>query len=91
VSNSFDPRQNVLGGLAYLRFLLAYYRGDVALALAAYNAGEKAVDRYRGIPPFAETRGYVQKVLELYGNLRHPFDARHAPSPSIVVSPTRAN
>jgi len=91
VRNSFDPQQNVRGGLAYLRFLLAYYRGDVALALAAYNAGEKMVDRYGGIPPFAETRGYVQKVLALYGSVRHPFDASHAPSPSVVVGPARTN
>jgi TPR repeat protein len=91
VRNPFDPRQNVAGGLAYLRFLLAYYRGDVALALAAYNAGEKVVDRYRGIPPFAETRGYVQKVLALYGSVWHPFDASHAPSPSAVVGSARAN
>lgn len=85
VTNSYDPLQNVRGGLAYLRFLLAYYRGDVALAAAAYNAGERAVDRYGGIPPFAETRGYVQKVLALYRNERHPFDPSHAPVTSAIV------
>lgn len=85
VRDAFDPRQNVQGGLAYLRFLLAYYRGDVALAAAAYNAGEKAVDRHGGIPPFAETQAYVQKVLGLYRSPRHPFEPHHAPSVSEVV------
>jgi TPR repeat protein len=78
VTDAFDPLQNVRGGLAYLRFLLAYYRGDVVLATAAYNAGEKAVDRYGGIPPFAETQAYVRKVLSLYRSERHPYDARFA-------------
>ncbi|HEX4885094.1 MAG TPA: transglycosylase SLT domain-containing protein [Casimicrobiaceae bacterium] len=85
VKDSYDPRQNVQGGLAYLRFLLAYYRGDVALAAAAYNAGEKAVDRYGGIPPYAETQAYVRKVIDLYRGVRHPFDPSHAPSPSAAV------
>ena len=78
VKDAFDPRQNVRGGLAYLRFLLAYYRGDVVLVAAAYNAGEKAVDRHGGIPPYEETQGYVRKVLALYRNVFHPFDARLA-------------
>jgi soluble lytic murein transglycosylase-like protein len=85
VKNPFDPRQNVLGGLAYLRFLLAYYRGNVALAAAAYNAGEKAVDRHGGVPPYAETRDYVRKVLGLYRSERHPFDPSQAPTPSAIV------
>jgi soluble lytic murein transglycosylase-like protein len=76
VKDAFDPLQNVRGGLAYLRFLLAYYRGDVVLVAAAYNAGEKAVDRHGGIPPYEETQGYVRKVLALYRNVFHPFDAR---------------
>ena len=78
VKDAFDTLQNVRGGLAYLRFLLAYYRGDVMLAAAAYNAGEKAVDRYGGIPPYAETQAYVRKVLSLYRSERHPYDARFA-------------
>lgn len=85
VRDAYDPHQNVQGGLAYLRFLLAYYRGDVRLAAAAYNAGEKAVDRHAGVPPFAETRDYVDRVLALYGRARHPFDPRHAPEVSAVV------
>jgi soluble lytic murein transglycosylase len=67
VSDSFDARQNILAGTQYLRSLLDQFGGDVALALAAYNAGPNAVLRYGGIPPYRETRGYVQKVQELLG------------------------
>jgi soluble lytic murein transglycosylase-like protein len=86
VSNPYDARQNVRGGMSYLRWLLAYYEGDVILAAAAYNAGEAAVDRYRGIPPYAETRAYVAKVLKLAGMAIHPFDATvTAPSPQLPL------
>ena len=67
VSDSFDPRQNIFGGAQYLRFLLDTFQGDVALALAGYNAGENAVARFKGIPPFKETRYYVQKIQSLLG------------------------
>ncbi|MFG6485115.1 transglycosylase SLT domain-containing protein [Roseateles sp. BYS78W] len=74
-----DPSQNIRGGMAYLRWLLAYYEGDVQMALAAYNAGEKAVDRYLGVPPYAETRLYVRRIMASLGGQRlHPFDARVA-------------
>ena len=63
VSNSFDPRDNVDGGVKYLRFLLDTFRGDVSLALAAYNAGLNKVARFGGIPPYPETRLYVNRVL----------------------------
>ena len=76
VRDSFDVSDNVRGGLAYLRWLLAYYKGYIALAAAAYNAGEAAVDRYQGIPPYPETREYVRRVLRLYGKTNHPFDPR---------------
>lgn len=74
VRNAFDATQNIKGGIAYLRWLLSYFRGDVQLAVAGYNAGENAVDRHKGIPPYKETRQYVQKVMGLYGQTTHPFD-----------------
>jgi len=87
VRNILDPTQNLRGGMAYLRWLLAYYEGDISLAAAAYNAGEGAVNRYRGIPPYAETRMYVRKILSHLGGRRdHPFDAQvTAPSPSLAL------
>jgi len=75
VKNAFNAAQNIKGGVKYLRWLLSYYRGDVTLAVAAYNAGERAVDRYKGVPPYKETRGYVKKVMGLYQLQRHDFDA----------------
>ncbi len=66
VNDSFHPEENIDGGVRYLRYLLDLYRGNVYLALAAYNAGEKAVFRYRGIPPYPETRTYVQRVLRYH-------------------------
>jgi hypothetical protein len=84
VRKPFDPVQNLRGGLAYLRWLLAYYEGNVALAAAGYNAGEKAVDRYRGIPPYAETQAYVRRILALVRDARHPFESSvTAPSPEL--------
>jgi soluble lytic murein transglycosylase-like protein len=88
VRNAFDPQQNIRGGLAYLRWLLAYYQGDVKLVAAAYNAGEGAVDRHRGVPPFAETQEYVRRVMERFGGGPHPFDAR-VTSPSRLLSEMR--
>jgi len=67
VANPFDPRQNIEGGVSYLKYLLDMFDGDVTLALAAYNAGENSVLRYGGIPAFPETQDYVRKVNSLYG------------------------
>ena len=74
VRNAFDATQNLRGGMRYLRWLLSYYRGNIRYALAAYNAGEGRVDQYRGVPPYPETRAYVQRVVGLYGGARHSFD-----------------
>ena len=67
VADSFDARQNIFGGARYLRQLLGRYGGDVSLAAAAYNAGEGAVAKYNGIPPYKETQGYVRKVNAILG------------------------
>lgn len=66
VEDIFDPRQNIYGGVRYLRILANLFNGDLALTLAAYNAGEGAVLRYGGIPPYRETENYVTRVISLY-------------------------
>jgi soluble lytic murein transglycosylase-like protein len=76
VRNPMDPAQNIRGGMAYLRWLMAYFEGDVVLVAAAYNAGERAVERYLGVPPYAETRNYVRRIVSaMGGRVTHPFDA----------------
>lgn len=70
VKNLYDTRDNVAGGVKHLRYLLDRYHGNVRLALAAYNAGQRKVDRYRQIPPYQETRSYVQKVMGYYRDYR---------------------
>ena len=69
VNNSFDSRQNIAGGIRYLRQLQERF-DDLHLVLAAYNAGEDAVSRYRGVPPYAETQEYVYRIGQKYGELR---------------------
>src|SRR5262245_43877807 len=69
VPDRFDPRENIRGGVRHLRYLLDRYRGNVAMAVAAYNAGEGAVDFHQGIPPYPETEQYVQRVLRQAGML----------------------
>jgi soluble lytic murein transglycosylase-like protein len=75
VRKPYDIAQNVRGGLAYLQWLLAYFEGNVPLVAAAYNAGEKTVDRYGGVPPYPETRDYVKRVMKIFGRDSHPYDA----------------
>src|SRR5574337_17177 len=67
VKNTFNPDENIDGGVRYLRYLIDRYEGNLALALAAYNSGETAVKRWGTIPPFPETQNYVQKILKIYG------------------------
>lgn len=82
VSKPFDPEQNIRGGLSYLQWLLAYFQGNVPLVLAAYNAGEGTVERFRGVPPYPETQGYIRRIQEVFALQEHPYDQRiTAPSP----------
>ena len=82
VRDVFNPVENVRGGMAYLRWLLAYFEGDISLALAGYNAGERAVERYHGVPPYAETRAYLRLIRKLYPETAHRYDpSAAAPSP----------
>ncbi|MHB1960535.1 MAG: lytic transglycosylase domain-containing protein [Acidobacteriaceae bacterium] len=85
VRDSFAAEQNIAGGTAYLDALLMYYHEDIALALAAYNAGPAAVDRYHGIPPYAETRRYVERVIHDF-NRRKMREARRQTSHAALSS-----
>ncbi len=71
VRNPFDPRENVMAGTRFFRRLFERYNSDLTLSLAAYNAGPGAVDRHRTVPPYRETRNYVEKVLKYYGLFRN--------------------
>jgi soluble lytic murein transglycosylase-like protein len=88
VRNPYNVRDNLKGGLSYLRWLLAYYQGQVALAAAAYNAGEQTVDRYKGVPPYPETRAYVRRVLDLFRRPDHPYDPS-VTEPSAIAATVR--
>jgi soluble lytic murein transglycosylase-like protein len=80
VSNPFDVNENIQGGVRYLRFLLDYYQGDYAKAIAAYNAGEGAVDKYHGVPPYLETQNYVRRVAHsLEAGRQKAPGPQHAP------------
>ncbi|HLL76413.1 MAG TPA: lytic transglycosylase domain-containing protein [Pyrinomonadaceae bacterium] len=80
VRDIFDPQQNIDAGARYMRWLLNRFDGDVRLALAGYNAGEGAVDKYgRRVPPYRETQEYVRRISERYSLMRDPEAARRAP------------
>jgi hypothetical protein len=88
VLDSFDARQNIFGGTLYLKILLDLYQGDISLSAAAYNAGEEAVARYNGVPPFKETQGYVRTVNGILG--APPSGAsRPFPVPAAQKAPPR--
>ena len=82
VSNTFHPEQNIEGGVRYLKYLMELYRGDERLALAAYNAGEGAVAKYKGIPPYPETQNYVYQVGKKLGQSRVAEKKAQAESPA---------
>jgi hypothetical protein len=87
VSDVFDPADNIQGGARYLKYLLELYKGDNALALAAYNAGEGAVSRYGGVPPYPETRNYVTQVRK---RLEETAAPNETPEPVSAVQRSEA-
>ena len=89
VKNSFDPAANVDGGARYLRELLQRYHGDVAKALAAYNAGPQRVDRFRGVPPYGETRAYVTRIIRDFN--RQKLAPRTKPAASVHPRPASSS
>ena len=85
VKDRFNAEDNLKGGLSYLRWLLAFFRGNVSLVAAAYNAGERSVEKYHGVPPYLETRDYVKNVTALYQKATHPFQRNLVDSSSVVM------
>ncbi len=75
VENTWDPIDNIRGGMAYLQWLMRHFQGDVRLVLAAYNAGEHAVERHNGVPPYKETISYVKRITKTYQKTTHPVPA----------------
>jgi soluble lytic murein transglycosylase-like protein len=91
VENSFNPQQNIEGGVKYLKFLMELYHNDYVKVIAAYNAGEAAVSKYGGIPPYAETRNYVFQVGRTLISARKAADVRVAePKPATPAQTTEA-
>jgi hypothetical protein len=77
VKNSFSPHENINGGVRYLRYLIDRYEGNLSLALAAYNAGESSVKRWGTVPPFKETKHYVDRILKIYNGTGKTFTPRY--------------
>src|SRR2546426_6357219 len=92
VVDPFNPAENVLGGVRYMRYLLDLFKGDSRLALAAYNAGENVVLAGRGVPPYPETRRYVDRVLKMFGGKRPfvPGAGARAPAARATPQPIRS-
>ncbi|RVU82889.1 hypothetical protein EOL70_19465 [Leucothrix sargassi] len=97
VSDAYEPAQNIRGGTRYLKFLIKRFSGNLSHAVAGYNAGEGAVDRYSGIPPYRETKEYVRRVLHVYNRLKGrelvpvPQRARVIPAVNKTVQKPRGN
>lgn len=99
VRDSYNPDENIGGGTKYLRQLLDRFNGNLPLALAAYNAGENAVERHQGLPPIAETRQYVKKVLRYYHaflmndrlSSSRAYHLQAPPAPSRGLAPSAAS
>lgn len=85
VDDAHDPQANIEGGVRHLRLLLNRFRGNLSLTLAAYNAGPETVDRYNGIPPYAETQTYIQRVLQYRESYRQrSADFRNTPQTALL-------
>ena len=79
VKNSYNPTENIDGGVKYFKTLMDKYNGNIKLALAAYNSGSKNVRKYRGVPPFKETRKYIRKVFKYYHRYKKEMNAPMEP------------
>ena len=90
VPDRTNPLQNIRGGMAYLRWLLSFFDGDLSLALAGYNAGEGTVVKYLGVPPYPETQNYVRRILKTYGRNTHP-PIKPVAKPTRFMSAIRKN
>lgn len=91
VKDTANPVQNLHGGMAYIRWLLSFFQGDLRLSLAGYNAGERAVEKYLGVPPYRETQNYIRKVIRAYGRDTHPPTELVVEPSRIVPSPQKKN
>jgi soluble lytic murein transglycosylase-like protein len=74
-TDPFDPHQNIMGGTRYLRYLANLFSGDMVLTIAGYHAGEGAVRKYNGVPPYSSTLGYIEKVLKFYYHYKEKYPA----------------